>query len=75
MLITSFDLKYMNKAVDFITKKHGFNAVIIKQKSMTIYHIQATYGNTEEWYDIEIDAGLSEPTYAILKKYELDEVA
>jgi len=55
MLLTSLDLKYFNKAVDFVENKHGFKVVLINQKGkIGIYQIDAKYG--DEYYEIEVDA-------------------
>lgn len=56
MLLTSLDLKYFNKAVDFVENKHGFKVVLINQKEMGVYQIDAKYGDSDEYYQLKVDA-------------------
>jgi len=66
MLVTGLDLKYINKAVDYVENVQGYKAIIIKEKKFCeTYVIDAMYGNTDEWYKLEVSVKLGEGPYII----------
>tara|TARA_B100000212_G_scaffold24820_1_gene16448 strand:- start:4140 stop:4352 length:213 start_codon:yes stop_codon:yes gene_type:complete len=69
MLMTSLDLRYINKAVEYVENVQGYKAVLIKEKKFGEYVIDATYGNTEEWYKLEVNVSLgNKPSIVNSKK-------
>ena len=59
MFITNLDLRYINKAVDYVENVQGYKAVTIKEKKFCErYVIDAMYGDTDEWYKLEVDVEL-----------------
>tara|TARA_Y100000022_G_C13159137_1_gene333163 strand:+ start:461 stop:676 length:216 start_codon:yes stop_codon:yes gene_type:complete len=56
MLVTRLDIKYINKAIDYVENVQGYTAVIIKEKKFCeTYVIDAMYGATDEWYRLEVN--------------------
>ena len=69
MLMTSLDLRYINKAVEYVENVQGYKAVMIKEKKLVEYVIDATYGNTDEWYKLEVNVSLGkEPSIVTSEK-------
>ncbi len=67
--MTSLDLRYINKAVEYVENVQGYKAVLIKEKKFGEYVIDATYGNTEEWYKLEVNVSLgNKPSIVNSKK-------
>jgi len=56
MLISNLDLRYINKAVDYVENVQGYKVSLIKEKKMCeTYIIDAKYGRTDEWYKLEVN--------------------
>lgn len=70
MLVTKMDIKYINKAIDYVENVQGYKAVIIKEKKFCeAYVIDAVYGNTDEWYQLEVNMKIGgEPEIVNSKK-------
>ena len=69
MLMTSLDLRYINKAVEYVENVQGYKAVLIREKKFGEYVIDATYGNTDEWYKLEVNVSLGkEPSIVTSEK-------
>tara|TARA_Y100000816_G_C26015196_1_gene530892 strand:+ start:829 stop:1044 length:216 start_codon:yes stop_codon:yes gene_type:complete len=61
MLITKMDIKYINKAIDYVENVQGYTAVLIKEKKFCeTYVIDAMYGATDEWYQLEVNVKIGD---------------